>query len=187
MARPKSDKPKSPKNPKVPKKPRAKKAEQAEAPQKSSPASAVPVSHQFKKPNADQVTRLVKALVSAGNEARSITQTSSEKIARAVENQHFDKKALMIVKGLYQMAKNRPESFAVTLPHLLAYIDDLELVKIADDARGLDLEGQDDEGGDEGTDQGADEQPASGKSPGLSIVPRGENDEQVPSPSSAVA
>lgn len=168
MARPKGSKNKAPGKPR---KPRTKKGDQpkAEAPQKSSPASAAaPVSHQFKKPNADQVTRLVKALVSAGNEARSITQTSSEKIARAVENQHFDKKALMMVKSLYQLAKNRPEAFAITFPHFLSYCDDLNLTKIADENRGLPINGEEEESDE---DEIADEATNGQSSPRLEIVP----------------
>jgi hypothetical protein len=180
MARPKGSK-NRPKDqaaakPKRPKKAKAAAAAPAQPSRASAEASG---SHPFKKPTADQVKSLVKALVSRGNEARSITEGASELVAKAVETKHFDKKALMIAKGLFQMAKNRPEAFSVTLPHLLAYIDDLELVKVANDARGLDLDGNDD--GDDGADDGTEQ---AGK-PGLSIVPKGE--EQVPSPNSAVA
>jgi hypothetical protein len=116
-----------------------------------------------------------------GNESRSISQAVGEKIAKAVETQHFDKKALGYAKGLYQMAQNRPEAFAVTLPHLLAYIDDLDLVNVANNARGLAINGEDDDGDDpDDGDQvdledaiadAPDEQPATGASPRLSIVP----------------
>lgn len=105
-----------------------------------------------------------------GNESRSISQAVGEKVATAVENQHFDKKALNIVKGLYQMSINRAQAFAITLPHLLAYIDDLGLDKVANEARGMDLAGEED-GEDEDGEDAADEQPATGKSPSLSIVP----------------
>jgi len=181
-----TNKPKDPNAPKKPRKTRAAKAPEApktETRPTSSPASAS--GQGFKKPTADQVQRLVKSIVSMGNESRSISQAVGEKIAKAVETQHFDKKALGYAKGLYQMAQNRPEAFAVTLPHLLAYIDDLDLVNVANNARGLAINGEDDDGDDpDDGDQvdledaiadaiadAPDEQPATGASPRLSIVP----------------
>lgn len=111
---------------------------------------------------------MVKSLVSMGNESRSISQAVGEKIAKAVENQHFDKKALGYAKSLYQMSINRPQSFAITFIHLLAYINDLGLDKAANDARGMDIDGEDD--GEESETAEHDETPAAGKSPGLSVV-----------------
>jgi hypothetical protein len=109
-----------------------------------------------------------------GNDARSISQSMGEKTAKAVENQHFDKKALGIARSLYQMSINRPQAFATTLPHLLAYIDDLGLAAVAAENQGMDLDGDDEEeDGEEetGTDEVPAEQPASGKSPSLKVVP----------------
>lgn len=154
---------------------------QAAAPQASSQSSgAASANSGFKKPTADQVRKLVKSLVSMGNESRAISTAVGEKVAKAVETQHFDKKALNIVKSLYQMSINRPKAFAITLPHLLAYIDDLGLAETANEARGMNLEGEDNDGedaeetaaeADEETDAEHDETPASGPSPRLSVVP----------------
>ena len=185
MPRPRGSKNK-PKDPSATKKPRKAKGAAA-APEAPKTEAAPPASSQssgatqgFKKPTADQVQRLVKSIVSMGNESRSISQAVGEKIAKAVENQHFDKKALGYAKGLYQMAQNRPEAFAITLPHLLQYIHDLDLVNVANNARGLPINGEDDDGDDGDDDQidledaitdAPDEQPATGASPRLSIVP----------------
>lgn len=149
----KNKKQRDPNTPKKPRKPRAAKAAKAKpaepettaAPAASSPSSGA-TSGSFKKPSPDQVQKLVKSIVAMGNESRSISQAVGEKIAKAVETQHFDKKALGMAKSLYQMAQNRPEAFAITLPHLLAYIDDLDLVGIADKNRGLPINGEDDDG-----------------------------------------
>lgn len=50
-------------------------------------------------------------------------------VAKAVETKHFDRKALSIVRGLEAMSDNKLQ---VTLPHLLMYIDALELAKRAE-------------------------------------------------------
>ncbi len=151
MARTKSTEPKT-------RKPRKPKAEAA--PPASSQGSATST---FKKPPAEAVVKLVKRLANYKKDAQAISGTIGEAIAKAVETQHFDKKALGIVKGLYQMSINRPEAFAITLPHLLAYIDDLGLDQVANEARGMDLDSEDDDESEQS------ESPA-GK-PGLRIVP----------------
>lgn len=165
--------------PKKARKPRAAKAQaepKPEAQATSSPASgaaSVNLPNKAKLPSSDQVKKLVKSLVSMGNEVRATSQAIGEKVSKAVENQHFDKKALGIAKSLYQMSVNRPEAFAITLPHLLAYIDDLELAKVASDPenQGMGMH-EDDEGDDaEADDTDPAEQPAGGKSPGLTVVP----------------
>ena len=96
---------------------------------------------------------------------RGIVQDMGELVAKAVENQHFDKVALGMARKLYKMAKDRPERFAITLQHLLSYIDDLELDRIADQNRGLPL---DDEAGADEAGETADDAPK----PGLSVVPK---------------
>jgi hypothetical protein len=136
-----------------PKKPR--KARKAAEP-KATPAqpSPSPATSTFKKPPAEAVVKLVKRLANYKKDAQSIAGTIGEAIAKAVETQHFDKKALAMVRQLHAMS---PERLAITLPHLLSYIDDLGLDKVADENRGLPINGEDDE---------------SGKVAGLSIVPR---------------
>jgi hypothetical protein len=133
----------------------------------------------FKKPTAAQVVNLVRRLESMAGEGRGITAQMGEMTAKAVENQHFDKKALSIARSLYRLAKNNPQKFAITFPHLLAYCDDLELNKLYTEARGGELEVDEDQGGD-GDDGGEPaeteqtppaEQPATGASPRLQVVP----------------
>lgn len=167
----------------APKKPRKNKAAATKAattPAASSPASAAmsaAVNSGFKKPTPEQVKALVKKVISRNNDSRKSSQDASELVAKAVETQHFDKKAFNIVKGLYQMSVNRPEAFAITLPHLLSYIDDLSLAEVANENSGMDLDGEADEGDDEmdagdfGEDAPPDEQPSTGRSPGLRVVP----------------
>lgn len=181
MARPKGSRNK-PKDPTAPKKPRKNKPA-AQAPVKQVASSRVSattsatVNSGFKKPTPEQVKALVKKVISRNNDSRKSSQDASELVAKAVETQHFDKKAFSIVKGLYQMSVNRPEAFAITLPHLLSYIDDLGLADVASANSGMDLNGDDDEGDDEmdvgdfGDDAPPDEQPTTGKSPGLRVVP----------------
>ena len=166
MAKPKSDAPKKPRKPRQPK------AEPVAA-QATFSASSEAV---LKKPSADQVKTLVKRLAKAKAEQDSINGSAREMIAKAVETQHFDKTALSMVRRLYKMAKDRPEALAVTLPHLLSYIDDLGIAEVADDNAGLPLETAD--GGEAGGDfsETPDEQPFTGKSMSLSIVPRPDED-----------
>lgn len=181
MARPKGSRNKPKDQATAPKKPRKNKTTKAPGtPAASSPASAATsatVNSGFKKPTSEQVKALVKKVISRNSDSRASSQAASELVAKAVETQHFDKKAFNIVKGLYQMSINRPEAFAITLPHLLSYIDDLGLADVASANSGMDLNGEDDEAdddtdaGDFGDEDVPDEQPATGKSPGLRVVP----------------
>lgn len=171
MVRKASDKPKKPR--KNAKKPETEQQTKPEAQAQPSGGSETVV--KFKRPTADQVKRLVKALISRANEARKITQEASEKLAGAVESQHFDKKALGIAKSLYQMSVNRPEAFAITFHHLLAYIDDLELAKTADENVGMNFDAKDEGGDDE-------QAPPAAPAGGLRVVPK---DEDAVSPAEA--
>lgn len=146
MARTKSTEPKKPRKPR--------KAKESKAAAQASSASSA--TSTFKKPPAEAVVKLVKRLANYKKDAQSIAGTIGEAIAKAVETQHFDKKALAMVRTLHAMS---PERLAITLPHLLSYIDDLGLDKVADENRGLPINGED---GD----------PESGKVAGLSIVPK---------------
>lgn len=145
MARPKGSRNKPKGENAEPKKTKSKAKPKPRAASSTASSTAPAPSSEFRKPTADQVKALVKKMVSRGNEARTISQAASEVLAKAVETQHFDKKAFAIVKGLYQMSVNRPEALAITLPHLLAYIDDLGLAETAAEARGMDLEPEDDD------------------------------------------
>lgn len=169
---------------KKPRKPRGpNKAKAASAPASTSTGSAT-----FKKPPAEAVKKLVKRLANISTEQKRIGLSAKEVTDVAVETQHFDRVALGVARKLWKLAKDKPEAFAITLPHLLAYIDDLELDKIADEARGLPINGEPED------DETADEAPASGKSSPLRVVPRDQSppsdadgDSQVPSPQAASA
>jgi len=114
-------------------------------------------------------------------DARSTTGAIGEAVAKAVENQHFDRTALSMARKLFKLAKDNPLKFSVTFPHLLAYCDDLSLDQIAAESRGLPINGEGDEDEDGQTDivdqaeaaaRGEHaETPAGGKSPALSVVP----------------
>ena len=148
MARPKGSKNKpkdpniAPKARKVSAKPRAEKTKrEAAKPPVSSPNSAV----QFRKPNAEELLRLVKQVTARSAEQKNIGMASKELVDKLAETRGLDKKAFGIVRGLYRMSEDNPEKLAITLPHLLSYIDDLKLAEKADKARGLEINGEDDD------------------------------------------
>jgi hypothetical protein len=166
MARPKgsTNKPKTPKT----------KAKPEAAPEAQATASAGSASGSFKKPPKEAVVKLVRRLESMAADARELTGSMGEAVAKAVENQHFDRTALGMVRKLYKMSKSNPHKLAVTLPHLLAYIDDLGLDQIADANAGMDMgEGDDD------APQGQTDQP-NPMVGGLKIVPKGDDESDVP-------
>lgn len=183
MARPKGSKNKAPR------KPRAKKGETAPAqaapsppaqPDSSQSSAAKQVNAGFKRPTKDQVIKLVKGLESMHTQAKEITSAMGEKVAKAVENQHVDRVALGMTRKLWKRFQGNALQGAITLTHLLSYIDDLSLDKEAEQAKAeaLNLDGEDDDteaatttedaGGD---DAPPDEQPTTGKSPALTVVP----------------
>lgn len=107
----------------APKKPSAKKA--------AAPKNAAAPKLSFDKdraPQDAQVITLVRRLKVAQKEASEAAGSMGEMIAKACETQHFDRKALSIVRGLDSMS---PRKLSTTLPHLLMYIDALELGKRA--------------------------------------------------------
>lgn len=152
MARPKGSKNK-PKDPtaaagkKTTRKPKAKKAPAARA------ASSQSSNADFKKPNADELLKLVKQVCARAAEQKSIGMTAKELVDKLAETRGLDRKAFGIVRGLFKMGQDNPEKLSVTLPHLLSYIDDLGLAETADKARGLAINGEDD---DDGEDEQAD-------------------------------
>jgi hypothetical protein len=79
-------------------------------------------------PQDAQVIALVRRLKVSQKEASEAAGKMGEMIAKACETQHFDRKALSIVRGLDSMS---PRKLSTTLPHLLMYIDALELGKRA--------------------------------------------------------
>lgn len=190
MARPKGSKNKAPR------KPRAKKDEApktqptaASQPASSQSSAAKQVNAEFKRPTKDQVIKLVKGLESMHIQAKEITSAMGEKVAKAVENQHVDRVALGIARKLWKRFQGNALQGAITLTHLLSYIDDLSLDKEAEQAKAeaLNLDGEDDDteaaaatedaGGD---DAPPDEQPTTGKSPALTVVPGSAAPSSVP-------
>ena len=134
----------------------------------------------FKKPNADQVVKLTKRLELLTTIAKARSAEVSEAIAKACESQHFDKTALSMVRKFYKLAKTNPEKFAVTFPHFLAYCDDLQLDKLANDAKRMDFDG-DYEESDEDEDQIDLEDSIAASPARLQVVPTAQDeDHDVP-------
>jgi hypothetical protein len=171
MARPKG----STNKPKTPKTAKAKPEAAPEAQATASVGSASGFSASFKKPSKDEVKRLVNRLEGYKADQKQIGDTAKEALDKAVETKHFDRTALGMVRTLFRMGKKKPEKLAITLPHLLSMIDDLELDKIADAHAGMDLDGEPDDDAPQGqTDQ---PNPMVG---GLKIVPKGDDESDVP-------
>jgi hypothetical protein len=164
-----------------PKTPKTKaKAKPEAAPAAQATASAGSASGSFKKPPKDAVVKLVRRLESMAADARELTGSMGEAVAKAVENQHFDRTALGMVRKLYKMSKSNPHKLALTLPHLLAYIDDLGLHHIADANAGMDMgEGEDDDAPQGQTDQ---PNPVVG---GLRIIPKDDESDVPAAPAAA--
>lgn len=137
MARPKKDAAAPPKKRGRPPKNKAAEAPKVEAQPPRSPASA---NAEVVKILPKDLERLVKSVLSRAAEQKSIGMTAKELIDKAAETKGLDKPAFGMVRKLYKMGKDHPEKLAVTLPHLLSYIDDLNLAEIADNNSGLPLD-----------------------------------------------
>ena len=148
MARTKGakNKPKDPAAEKKPRKPRAAKAPKAARPAASSQSSGA----EFKKPNPDELLKLVKQVCARAADQKTIGMAAKELIDKAAETRGLDKAAFGIARKLWKMGQDNPEKLSITLPHLLSYVDDLGLAGIADGARGLEINGEDDSGEDDG-------------------------------------
>lgn len=179
MARPKKDGAAPKKRGRPPKDRTAQTPKQEAAPQpQPSPASAGGSGGEvIKLPAKGVVSKLVKSLDSMAGDIRQTTSEMGERVAKAVENQHVDKTALRWVRMVAKKMASQPKAGALSYNHFLAYLDELKISQLADEALGMDL-GEGGNGDDESPeDQGEDhlgEPPAepspSGK-PGLSIVP----------------
>jgi hypothetical protein len=141
MPRPKGSKnrPKDESSPKPARKPRVPRAPAAQAASSQSSGNA-----EFKKPPPEALLKLVKQVCSRAADQKSIGMASKELIDKAAETQGLNKKAFGMAKTLWKMGQDDPEKLAITLPHLLAYVDDLGLAEIADQNRGLAINGEDD-------------------------------------------
>jgi hypothetical protein len=146
MARPKGSKNK-PKGEKVTTKTKAKAKPKARP---AASASSEVVEASSKMPNKSQILGLAKRLDSYATQAKDLGESKKEMVDRAVETQHFNKAALGAALAWRRRAKKDPAKFSLEFAHFLAYIDDLELDRIANEARGLNLEGDEDEAEDDG-------------------------------------
>lgn len=77
--------------------------------------------------------------------SREITGAYGQQVSEAAEKKHVDKKALTYALGLDALSDER---LAITLPHLLRYIDDLGLAERAN--KQSELFEQEGDGGEEG-------------------------------------
>lgn len=131
---------------KAPKKPKAAKAPQPARQAASSQSSGV----EFKKPAPEELLKLIKQVCSRAADQKAKGMEAKELIDKAAETRGLNKKAFGMARMLWKMGQDAPEKLAITLPHLLAYIDDLNLAGLADEARGLPINGENDSGDDEG-------------------------------------
>lgn len=178
-----TNKPKDPNAPKKPRKARAAKAPEAPKTAQRPASSQSSVNAKFKRPNPDDLIKLVKQVCSRASDQKVKGMESKKLIDELAETKGLDRPAFGIFKKLWKMAQDAPDKLSVTLPHLLSYIDDGGLPSIADGARGLAINGEDDDGDqvdlEDAIADAPDEQPATGASPRLSIVP-GSNAPTVP-------
>lgn len=94
----------------------------------------------FKGPPPDAVRKLVQKLEGYSADQKEIGETANELVAKAVETQYFDKKALSWVRSMWKMAIKKPAEFATSFSHLLTYAEDLGLSDIADNHKGFPLD-----------------------------------------------
>lgn len=78
----------------------------------------------FRAPAADHVVKAVRKLKSMAGNVQTASGEMGEYVNSLVEKHNYDKKALGMVRQLERMPDER---LAITLPHLLKYIDDLKL------------------------------------------------------------
>lgn len=106
----------------------------------------------YKAPNKQYLQKFVKRLDSLNKTAASAAGDISTAIDAAHEQKGLDKAALSMVRRLNSMPVNKLQ---VTLPHLLLYIEHLELEKKASTQGQLSLDENEDE--DDADDMSADD------------------------------
>lgn len=119
-------------------KPKGRKAK--EKPAETARTAATSGNAEFARPTKDQVIRLTKRLDTVATSADDIRSSKKDLLDKAIETQHFNRAALSAALAWRKRAKKDPEKFSVEFAHFLSYVDDLELDKLANDARGFDLE-----------------------------------------------
>ena len=71
-------------------------------------------------PSEDQINKAVDKLARLKKSARSASGILGEETNKLAENQHFDKKALSMIRSLDEMTDER---FAITWPHIKKYAE----------------------------------------------------------------
>lgn len=79
-------------------------------------------------PATNDVVNLARRFKTSKKQMSEIAGSLGEMVANAVEKKHLDRKAFSIVRALDSLSDER---LAITLPHLMRYIDDLDLRKRA--------------------------------------------------------
>lgn len=137
MVRPKKDAAAPPKKRGRPPKNKAAEAPKPEA--QPQPLTESASGSTLKLPAAGTISTLIKRLESMAKDAGDITKSKRDLIAKAEETKHVDKVALGWALSLLKKYKKKPAQFGVSFNHFLAYLDDLGLPKLADEALGMDL------------------------------------------------
>ncbi len=126
-----------------PKDPTAEKKPRKPLEVKAQPASSQSSGNaEFKKPLPSDIVDLVSELDILDEDKKNLADSGKEWIDRLAETKGLDKKAFAMVRALWKLGQKAPEKLAVTLPHLLSYIDDLKMAEIADSNRGLEINGE---------------------------------------------
>jgi hypothetical protein len=97
---------------------------------------------EFKKPLPSDIVALVNELDNLDGDKKSLTDSGKDWIDSLAEKKGLDKKAFAMVRALWKLGQKDAAKLAITLPHLLSYIDDLGLAQIADNHRGFEINGE---------------------------------------------
>lgn len=88
-------------------------------------------------PDSDVVQSLAKAKLKLQKSNATSGGELGEKIGKAVENKHLDRKAFSIACQFNKMQDHDKEKMAVTYFHLLRYLKDLNIPAIAEEHKGM--------------------------------------------------
>jgi hypothetical protein len=127
-----------PKDPTAAKKPRKAKAPKAAAQPSSQSSGAA----EFKRPEPSDIVALVTELDALDVDKKDLADSGKEWIDAMAETKGLDKKAFAMVRALWKLGQKDASKLAITLPHLLSYIDDLNLASMADNHRGFEINGE---------------------------------------------
>lgn len=88
-------------------------------------------------PDSDVVQSLAKAKLKLQKSNATSGGELGEKIGKAVENKHLDRKAFSIACQFNKMQDHDKEKMAITYFHLLRYLKDLNIPSIAEEHKGM--------------------------------------------------